>query len=104
MRRVDRNLDEIRSRPRHRALGAWLGRPRAIWRLLTRRDAPWLPRIVAALTVLYVVFPLDLIPDAIPIVGWLDDLGVVGIATAYVLTQAARFSNDELQPVALRGR
>ncbi len=26
----------------------------------------------------YVVFPFDLIPDAIPFVGWLDDLAVVG--------------------------
>ncbi len=30
------------------------------------------------LCVLYVVSPLDLVPDVIPVLGWLDDIGVLG--------------------------
>jgi hypothetical protein len=41
-----------------------------------------------------------------PVVGWLDDLGVVGIATAYVLTRASRFAESEraLAPAAVSTR
>ena len=38
----------------------------------------------------YVVFPLDLIPDNIPIVGFLDDAGVV----SYVLHKLKYWSSD----------
>lgn len=34
--------------------------------------------------VAYAVSPIDAVPDVIPVVGWLDDLGVLGLATAAV--------------------
>ena len=39
---------------------------------------------VMALAALYVISPIDLIPDVIPVVGWIDDLGVVMLAVASV--------------------
>ena len=30
--------------------------------------------------ILYVVSPIDAIPDVIPAIGWVDDIGVVGLA------------------------
>lgn len=71
-----------------------LRNPRALWRFLRDRNAPVLPRIVALLTVAYVVMPLDLIPDAIPFLGWLDDLGFFAAALAWVASQAARYENN----------
>lgn len=38
---------------------------------------PLLPKLIVPAAVLYVVWPLDLIPDAIPFLGQLDDVGVV---------------------------
>ena len=38
---------------------------------------PWYAKIVCACTVGYVLSPIDLIPDFIPVLGYLDDLIIV---------------------------
>ena len=37
-------------------------------------------KLIIAGTLAYVVLPIDVIPDFIPIVGWLDDIFVLGLA------------------------
>jgi uncharacterized membrane protein YkvA (DUF1232 family) len=53
---------------------------------LAYRDprVPWYARVFAALVVGYAFSPIDLIPDVIPVLGYLDDLLIVplGIAIA----------------------
>lgn len=39
----------------------------------------------------YVVCPIDFIPDFAPVIGWLDDLGAAGLATAYLVSVARRY-------------
>jgi len=59
---------------------------------LAYRDprVPWYARVWAALVVAYAFSPIDLIPDFIPILGYLDDLLLVplGIALALKLIPA----------------
>ncbi|MBI1732286.1 MAG: DUF1232 domain-containing protein [Gammaproteobacteria bacterium] len=43
-------------------------------------DAPWLARIIVFLIVAYVLSPVDLIPDFIPVLGLLDELILVPLA------------------------
>lgn len=38
---------------------------------------PWYAKLVIALTVAYALSPIDLIPDFIPVLGYLDDLLIV---------------------------
>ena len=81
---------------------------------LAMRDprTPWYAKAVAAVVVAYAFSPLDLIPDFIPIVGYLDDLILVpiGIALALKLVPAtviadcrARAQADEGRPVSRVG-
>ena len=51
---------------------------------------PWYAKGIAFLTIAYALSPIDLIPDFIPILGYLDDLFIVpaGIALAIRLIPA----------------
>ena len=46
---------------------------------------PWYARLFAALVVGYAFSPIDLIPDFIPVLGYLDDLILVPLGAALVL-------------------
>jgi uncharacterized membrane protein YkvA (DUF1232 family) len=45
-------------------------------------QTPWYAKLVVAGFVAYAVTPVDLLPDALPILGWIDDLIFVPIAIA----------------------
>ena len=46
----------------------------AVFIAIKRRETPFAAKIFAALTIAYALSPIDLIPDFIPILGYLDDL------------------------------
>ena len=46
----------------------------AVFLALKRKDTPILAKILAAVTVGYALSPIDLIPDFIPVLGYLDDV------------------------------
>ena len=55
-----------------------------VWAMLRNPAAPLAAKITAILAAIYIISPVDLIPDVIPILGWLDD-GLI----AYVLIKLA---------------
>lgn len=46
----------------------------AIFLCLKSKETPLIPKILAGVTVAYALSPIDLIPDFIPVLGYLDDL------------------------------
>lgn len=48
---------------------------------------------ISAITVavLYLVWPADLVPDAIPVVGWVDDAAVLRLCVGLVQTDVDRY-------------
>jgi uncharacterized membrane protein YkvA (DUF1232 family) len=49
-----------------------------VWAMLRNPAAPALSKLVVLLAAVYIISPVDLVPDLIPILGWLDD-GVVAM-------------------------
>ncbi|BCN29138.1 YkvA family protein [Anaeromicropila herbilytica] len=39
-----------------------------------KKETPWYAKIIVAITVIYALSPIDLIPDFIPVLGYLDDV------------------------------
>ena len=46
----------------------------AVFRALKDKDTPWVAKVFAALTVVYALSPVDLVPDFVPVLGYLDDV------------------------------
>ncbi len=70
--------------------GSWLAKPglikslfgqaRLAFRLIREPAVPALPKAVPALAAAYLIWPIDLLPDIFPLLGQLDDLGIVVLA------------------------
>lgn len=46
----------------------------AVFLALRHKDTPWPAKVIAFITVAYALSPIDLIPDFIPVLGYLDDV------------------------------
>jgi uncharacterized membrane protein YkvA (DUF1232 family) len=70
---------------------------------LTCRDSrlPWSTRLCAACVTAYAFSPIDLIPDFIPIFGYLDDLVLVPLGVALVVRMIPAALLDEHRTQAL---
>jgi uncharacterized membrane protein YkvA (DUF1232 family) len=58
---------------------------------------------VAFAALLYAVMPFDLVPDMVPIFGWLDDMGVLALAATYVSREVKRHAALGAQTVSAQG-
>ncbi len=73
-------------------LQRWKQRARALKKevyalYMAYRDSrtPWYAKVVAALVVAYAFSPIDLIPDPIPVLGYLDDLMLIPLGAALAM-------------------
>jgi len=68
-------------------LSSWFVRPslmgtlfaelRLAWRLMREPRVSLVAKVLPVLAVLYVLSPLDFIPDVVPVLGQLDDVGIL---------------------------
>src|SRR5215207_4364736 len=90
-------------------LRRWAGRLKvetyALYLAYKDPRVPWYARVFAALVVGYAFSPIDLIPDPIPVLGYLDDLILVplGVALAVrmipkdVLSESRQRAREKVQ-------
>jgi uncharacterized membrane protein YkvA (DUF1232 family) len=82
------------------------------WALALRRDAhaillasrdprvPWAARLLAIAVAGYALSPIDLIPDFIPVIGYLDDLIIVPLGIWLVIALIPKGVMDEYRAIA----
>lgn len=58
--------------------------PRRVWRFYRDPKTAWGPKLGLFLAIAYLIMPIDLVPDLMPLVGWLDDVGAVGLALGWL--------------------
>ncbi|MEG0741889.1 MAG: YkvA family protein [Clostridia bacterium] len=55
-----------------------------VFTALRKKETPFLAKLVAGITICYALSPIDLIPDFVPVLGYLDD--VIILPALIVLT------------------
>jgi len=71
----------------------------AVFIAMKKRETPLPAKILAGITVLYALSPIDLIPDFIPVLGYLDDLILLPamIALTVKLIPTAVFKQAQIE-------
>lgn len=57
----------------------------AVFLALKSNETPWYAKVFAAITVAYALSPVDLVPDFIPVLGYLDDLILLPLLVALTI-------------------
>jgi uncharacterized membrane protein YkvA (DUF1232 family) len=82
-------------------------RARLIWRLMRDGRVPLIWKLIPVGGVAYILFPLDFIPDLIPVVGAMDDVGIF-LASLWLFVElcpadVVKEHWDELTAVTVKG-
>jgi len=74
-----------------------------LWCAYSHHETSLVIKCVLFLTIAYAVSPIDLIPDFIPIIGYLDDLLIIpfGIWLAWKLLPSAIISHCTIHPIPI---
>jgi len=57
----------------------------ALFLAMKQKQTPWLAKVLAGLTLAYALSPIDLIPDFIPVLGYLDDLIILPVMVYFTI-------------------
>ena len=67
----------------------------ALFLAMKRRDTPIVAKVLACITVGYALSPIDIVPDFIPILGYLDDIVILPLLAALSIKLIPRSILDE---------
>ncbi len=57
----------------------------AVFLALRRKDTPVIAKVLAGIAIIYALSPIDLIPDFIPVLGYLDDVILLPVLIALTI-------------------
>jgi uncharacterized membrane protein YkvA (DUF1232 family) len=70
-----------------------------IWDYVKSDAVPWTEKVLPLAALVYLVMPVDVIPDFIPVVGLADDVGVIAYAFSKLREQLTTFSNGTIKDI-----
>jgi len=73
----------------------------AVFLCLKSKDTPFFAKILAGLTIGYALSPIDLIPDFIPVLGYLDDLIILPMLIALTIRCIPKDTFDRFRKEAV---
>ncbi len=73
------------------------GDARRLWFALRHPAAPAWLKVGTALLVLYLLSPVDLLPDTIPLLGVVDDLIIIPFAIRWLLSRLPAHIREEAE-------
>jgi uncharacterized membrane protein YkvA (DUF1232 family) len=69
-----------------------ISRGRLVWRLMNDSRVPgWIKIGIPVIVLIYFITPVDLIPDFIPVLGQLDDFGVLLLGMSMIIRLSPQY-------------
>lgn len=69
-----------------------------------KKETPWYAKVMAGITIGYALSPIDLVPDFIPVLGYLDDIVILPLLILltiklipYSIIEAAKLEAEEMR-------
>lgn len=64
------------------------------------KDVPWFTIAAIAFSFLYILNPLDIVPDFIPGLGYIDDFAIITFAIRFIETDIHKYLDYKLEETA----
>lgn len=75
-----------------------------LWYACRNPKTPALVKLISILLALYMVSPIDLVPDTVPVLGWLDDATLLALGLPVLLKLIPQAALQDAQNAAHRLR
>lgn len=87
VRRIDENIDGMK---KGKLLEVW-DKVMQLYRFVKDPSAPWGGKALAIGALIYMISPIDAVPDITPIVGLLDDVAIITAAVAKLANELKKY-------------
>jgi len=88
--KIDKNLERMKKGP---VQEIWQ-KVEALYKLIKDPKAAWGSKALAIGALIYLISPMDAIPDVIPIVGLIDDVAIITFAVTKLINDISKYLAD----------
>ena len=79
-----------------------------LFRFFSRANIPFRSKLLVIIATLYIIFPFDILPDFLPVLGWLEDI-VIGLLTFSYVNRKTSLDNSgnqkkEAPPITVKAK
>lgn len=89
---VEKIRGKLSGMNRGKIAGIW-DKVQALWKFVQDPDAPWGGKAIAIAALIYLISPIDAVPDFIPGLGLADDAGIILLAISKLGSDLKKYQN-----------